>query len=39
MDGIPADRFKEHAAQIASDQIGQIAQIVEEFVAGSVQVF
>jgi len=38
-DGLPADRFRERAADIAADGIGRIPALVEDLVAGAVQVF
>ncbi len=38
-DGVPAAQFKEQAGEIAADRIARIPRLVEDFVAGTVQVF
>jgi S-adenosylmethionine synthetase len=38
-DGGPADRFEKRAGEIAADRIGRLPRLVEEFVAGAIEIF
>ncbi len=38
-EGAPADRFKDQAAAIAADELNRIPDIVEQFLAGSIEVY
>lgn len=39
MDGGSADRFRERASEIAADHLGRIPRLVDQFVAGAIDLF
>jgi S-adenosylmethionine synthetase len=39
VDGIPASRFKKRAAKIVAKCLGNIPHLIDEFVAGRIEVF
>jgi S-adenosylmethionine synthetase len=39
VDGIPVSRFKEQAKEVVADRLGNIPRLVDQFVAGTIEVF
>jgi S-adenosylmethionine synthetase len=39
VDGIPASRFKARAEEIVAERVGNIPRLIDEFVAGRIEVF